>query len=613
MLHDTTNLPSCNFIWVGSPCDRETLQKLNRSRALIGHDTWEVINISKQIKNPVNYWCLDEYAAHYRKVFKDAKAENIKVCSIEQFLKECSESTDEFTKSGANFLLRIKNQLFAEGRGKIRDLVTFKAVFAFYLLAAKLSTQTEPKYTLDTNNEIAKQMQFLPVFPKFHAPFCFIDKQPLFECWAMYSPANDETARRIFWYFTQEWHNVEDEFKYNTYSKAYHRRVGRLLINSIAFGKSSDFKKPTPDELKWEYQAKKRDIMEVKALGIQKTYSNTHKDEGMIFDQWKSNLEEDNVDYFKNRYFNDDDLRSILKMAQSLSSRKTSDCTIYLTKTLEESILNKIDPELVDKSEVEMTPSWVAAANGNGRVIDILREAKIDLNTADKDGWTPALFAAQNGHAGIIKALFSAKADLNQANNKGYTPAIMAAYKNQANVLETLLDCKVDINKQDNNNKTSLHYAIQQASLSAIMLLLNCGAITNIKDKLGHQPIDYANEQTKDFITLLSLKKYIETNPWEGQAPEMANKHLALIDALIETLKMDPEPKCSKVLKTIIEMANGQKTEDKSSLSSTASMGIFAKKSLESEQYLQLFTSEKLISELMLSNMRKTAPTLKYQ
>jgi hypothetical protein len=48
------------------------------------------------------------------------------------------------------------------------------------------------------------------------------------------------------------------------------------------------------------------------------------------------------------------------------------------------------------------TPALMAAENGHVGVLQLFRDAKVNLETPNNDGFTPAFVAAQNGHVGVL-------------------------------------------------------------------------------------------------------------------------------------------------------------------------------------------------------------------
>ena len=55
------------------------------------------------------------------------------------------------------------------------------------------------------------------------------------------------------------------------------------------------------------------------------------------------------------------------------------------------------------------------------KVLQLLRDAKANLESPDENGATPAFIAAQNGHVNVLQLLRDAKVNLETTMNDGAT------------------------------------------------------------------------------------------------------------------------------------------------------------------------------------------------
>ena len=78
-------------------------------------------------------------------------------------------------------------------------------------------------------------------------------------------------------------------------------------------------------------------------------------------------------------------------------------------------------------------------------MLQLLRDAKANLETPMNDGATPALAAAQNGHVGVLQLLLDAKVNLDTPNKDGATPAYAAVSNGHVGVLRLLHNAKVNL------------------------------------------------------------------------------------------------------------------------------------------------------------------------
>lgn len=59
----------------------------------------------------------------------------------------------------------------------------------------------------------------------------------------------------------------------------------------------------------------------------------------------------------------------------------------------------------------------MAATSGNEVMVQLLLEAKADVDAKDFDGATPLLLAVQNRHGAVVRLLLEAKADVAAAKD----------------------------------------------------------------------------------------------------------------------------------------------------------------------------------------------------
>ncbi|KAF3919192.1 hypothetical protein AA313_de0200251 [Arthrobotrys entomopaga] len=100
-------------------------------------------------------------------------------------------------------------------------------------------------------------------------------------------------------------------------------------------------------------------------------------------------------------------------------------------------IAAKADIETKDNEYGQTPLSW-AARNGHQAVVQLLIEAKADIEAKDKYGQTPLSWAARNGHQAVVQLLIEAKADIKAKDNYGQTPLLWAAENGHQAVVEQL-------------------------------------------------------------------------------------------------------------------------------------------------------------------------------
>ena len=101
----------------------------------------------------------------------------------------------------------------------------------------------------------------------------------------------------------------------------------------------------------------------------------------------------------------------------------------------------------VGRYEIEETPLWVAASNGQVQTArGLLAGGEVDRATADTGG-TPLLQAAQEGFVDVAKLLLEHRADPNRLTVDSVTPLLFAAQKGFVDLAKVLLEHRADPNK----------------------------------------------------------------------------------------------------------------------------------------------------------------------
>ncbi|MDP0588117.1 MAG: ankyrin repeat domain-containing protein [Candidatus Endonucleobacter bathymodioli] len=129
---------------------------------------------------------------------------------------------------------------------------------------------------------------------------------------------------------------------------------------------------------------------------------------------------------------------------------------------------------------------------GNNKLIDLLVEAGVNVNSYDKNNNTPLHQAVRCGHLDIVKLLLAADAEVNCVSSRTYidvgsgfcscniiTPLQMAVLKRNLGIVKVLLDSKANPNYCEEGQYTSLRMAIQVNSDTIVDTLLKAGANVN--------------------------------------------------------------------------------------------------------------------------------------
>eukprot|EP00040_Diaphanoeca_grandis_P013536 m.68456 g.68456 ORF g.68456 m.68456 type:complete len:855 (+) comp23955_c0_seq1:215-2779(+) len=124
------------------------------------------------------------------------------------------------------------------------------------------------------------------------------------------------------------------------------------------------------------------------------------------------------------------------------------------------------------------TALYHAVGSGFHKFVDVLLEARADINAQNNGGVSALLYACGMGRTNIIEKLLVKGADPALADDNGYTCLHAAAERGALQVITTLyaLRPRFDVNIEATDGKTALHVASEQYSAEIIKVLLRLGA-----------------------------------------------------------------------------------------------------------------------------------------
>jgi ankyrin repeat protein len=207
----------------------------------------------------------------------------------------------------------------------------------------------------------------------------------------------------------------------------------------------------------------------------------------------------------------------------------------------------KADIESKDNNYGWTPLSW-AAKNGHEAVVQLLLEAEADIESRDIYGQTLLSWAARNGHEAVVQLLLEAKADIESKDNHfDQTPLSLAARNGHKAVLQLLLEAKADIESKDIYGQPPLLWAAANGHRAVVQLLLEAKANTESKDNSGRTPLSWAAANGSNAVVqlLLEAKADIESNDNSGLTPlswAAGNRREAAVQLLLEA-KADIESK----------------------------------------------------------------------
>lgn len=151
------------------------------------------------------------------------------------------------------------------------------------------------------------------------------------------------------------------------------------------------------------------------------------------------------------------------------------------------------------------TPLFIACQEGQHKVVDILVKIGADVMTCDWHKHTLLTIACENGHSKIVKTLLELNSSLiNKISEDSRSPLFIASEKGYLNIVDTLLKNNADIEKQDNEKRTPFYVACRFNRLQVAELLCERGANINTCNKWGGSPLFAAcREGHQDVVQFL--------------------------------------------------------------------------------------------------------------
>ncbi|XP_077968873.1 uncharacterized protein LOC120344592 isoform X2 [Styela clava] len=147
-----------------------------------------------------------------------------------------------------------------------------------------------------------------------------------------------------------------------------------------------------------------------------------------------------------------------------------------------------------------------AAKSGNAeRLIVLLDEEKIDINTSNSSGLNCLHLAAKEGHTQVVKELIKRNISINQATKRGNTALHIASLAGKLDVIKVLIENKADPNSIAQNAFTPIYMAAQEGHSEIVDYLLKNGANQSISTEDGFTPLAVALQEGKDKVVALLL------------------------------------------------------------------------------------------------------------
>jgi len=140
-------------------------------------------------------------------------------------------------------------------------------------------------------------------------------------------------------------------------------------------------------------------------------------------------------------------------------------------------MLAKGDMDINARNDDKETPLFLAVAENNILIAELLLDAGADTNISGGHGGNSRLhIAAANENEHLVKSLLTHGARINERNEDGETALIIAAIKGNNYITGTLLEHGADFTYADQDEHTALYYAAEGGYNDITEKLLIAGA-----------------------------------------------------------------------------------------------------------------------------------------
>ena len=153
----------------------------------------------------------------------------------------------------------------------------------------------------------------------------------------------------------------------------------------------------------------------------------------------------------------------------------------------------------------------VAATNGHTDLVELLLEAKADVNRQGKGAEvseaTPLYSAAHNNAVDAMKLLLEGKAEVNRANELGMTALHSAAINGKHEVVRLLTQANASLDSLNKNGSTALHLAALKGHAATCQVLVEAGADAAIRSQYykGEFKDDETAKEEQEGATALQI------------------------------------------------------------------------------------------------------------
>lgn len=167
-------------------------------------------------------------------------------------------------------------------------------------------------------------------------------------------------------------------------------------------------------------------------------------------------------------------------------------------------------------------PVHIAASRGHHKVLSVLIERGVRVDSRHASGATALVLAAQAGAASCVALLLGAGADVNATSDNGMSALFAAAQGGHVECAQLLVDAGASVEAAARNGATPLFVAAQKGFVEVLRLLVVQGKadLQRCHPKTGSTPLDFAvaHGRTDAVLLLVALGARVADRAPSGDA-----------------------------------------------------------------------------------------------
>lgn len=171
----------------------------------------------------------------------------------------------------------------------------------------------------------------------------------------------------------------------------------------------------------------------------------------------------------------------------------------YSTRSVQSFI--KTRREEIDSEMADGMPEW---SRDPGDAV-VITESWGDRRRSSKESNPDVWMAAKNGDMKLLKEWKKSGRDIDQSNGDGTTPLIMAAFGGQFEVAKYLVENKANVDAMSRDRNAVIHSAAFLGRLEIVRLLVEHGANVQVKNGDGATAVQIASQEFSEVADFMKM------------------------------------------------------------------------------------------------------------